>query len=57
MFERITAWCEAWSVGHATHDECDELGMSAAQRLAAARAIARWAWSPTRCWSTATGTS
>lgn len=39
MFDRIVGWCETWSVGHATHTECDELGMSAAQRLAATRAI------------------
>ncbi len=39
MFDRIVDWSTAWSVGHASHDECDELGMSAAQRLAAARAI------------------
>lgn len=39
MFDRITEWCEAWSVGHASHEECDELGMSAAQKLATVRAI------------------
>jgi ribonuclease HII len=39
MFDRIVDWCEAWAVGHATQEECDELGMSAAQRLAARRAI------------------
>ncbi len=39
MFERIAGWVEAWSVGHATHTECDELGMSDAQRLAAQRAL------------------
>lgn len=39
MFDRIANWCEAWAVGHATVEECDELGMSAAQRLAARRAI------------------
>lgn len=39
LFDRLTEWCEAWSVGHATHDECDELGMSDAQRLAARRAL------------------
>ncbi len=39
MFERIADWCVAWSVGHATHEECDELGMSEAQRLAAQRAL------------------
>jgi ribonuclease HII len=39
LFDRITDWCEAWSVGHASEQECDELGMSEAQRLAARRAI------------------
>jgi ribonuclease HII len=39
MFDRVAAWCRAWSVGHASQEECDELGMSAAQRLAADRAI------------------
>jgi len=39
MFERIADWCVAWSVGHATHEECDEMGMSDAQRLAARRAL------------------
>lgn len=40
MFERVGGWCRSWSVGHASHVECDELGMSDAQRLAASRAIA-----------------
>jgi ribonuclease HII len=39
LFDRIAGWCAAWSVGHASADECDELGMSGAQRLAARRAI------------------
>ena len=39
LFDRIAAWCVAWSVGHASQEDCDELGMSAAQRLAARRAI------------------
>ena len=39
LFERIKEWCVAWGVGHASHQECDELGMSEAQRLAARRAI------------------
>ncbi len=39
LFDRVTDWAEAWAVGHATHQECDTLGMSAAQRLAAQRAI------------------
>ena len=39
MFDRIAAWCRAWAVGHASQVECDTLGMSAAQKLAARRAI------------------
>ena len=39
IFDRIVEWCVACSVGHVSHDECDELGMSAAQRLAAQRAL------------------
>ncbi len=40
LFARIASWCVAWAVGHADAAECDELGMSEAQRLAASRAIA-----------------
>ena len=40
LFDRIAAWCVSWSVGEASQVECDELGMAAAQRLAAGRAIA-----------------
>ena len=40
IFDRVADWVEAWGVGHATAAECDELGMSEAQRLAAKRAIA-----------------
>ena len=39
LFDRIGEWCTAWAVGHASAEECDELGMSEAQRLAARRAI------------------
>ncbi|HUS60814.1 MAG TPA: ribonuclease HII [Acidimicrobiales bacterium] len=39
LFERITGWCVAWGVGHASQQECDDLGMSEAQRLAARRAL------------------
>ncbi len=39
LFERVSEWCVAWSVGHASSFECDELGMSAAQKLATHRAI------------------
>jgi len=40
IYGRITEWCDAWGVGHASEVECDELGMSAAQKLAARRAMA-----------------
>lgn len=39
MFDRIVDWAVASAVGHASYQECDELGMSDAQRLAARRAI------------------
>ncbi len=39
LFERIAGWCAAWAVGHASPTECDDLGMSDAQKLAARRAI------------------
>ncbi|MBO0693121.1 MAG: ribonuclease HII [Acidimicrobiaceae bacterium] len=39
LFPRIAGWCRSWAVGAATQEECDELGMTAAQRLAAARAL------------------
>lgn len=39
LFDRIAEWCDAWAVGHASQEECDHLGMSEAQRLAARRAI------------------
>ena len=40
LFPRVAAWCREGSVGHAAHDECDRLGMTAALRLAARRALA-----------------
>jgi len=39
MATRIQEWAEHWSVGHASARECDELGMSDAQRLATKRAL------------------
>ena len=39
LFARVAEWVSVWSVGHASPRECDELGMSAAQKLAARRAI------------------
>lgn len=39
MFDRIAEWCDDWAIGHVQAEECDEIGMSAAQRLAATRAL------------------
>lgn len=39
LFPRLAGWCTAWAVGHASQQECDDLGMSQAQRLAARRAV------------------
>lgn len=39
LFDRVASWCTHWAVGHASHAECDRLGMSDAQRLAARRAV------------------
>lgn len=39
LFDRVASWCRAWAVGHASQEECDTLGMSAAQKVAAQRAI------------------
>lgn len=40
MYEDLGAACVAWSIGAASHVECDTLGMVEAQRLAARRACA-----------------
>jgi ribonuclease HII len=40
VFPLVTEWCTDWSVGHADPMECDRLGMTAALRLAARRALA-----------------
>ena len=40
LFDRVAGWCRAWAVGMVSHQECDDLGMSAAQKLAARRALA-----------------
>lgn len=39
LFDRVAGWCRAWAVGTASATECDDLGMAAAQRLAAGRAL------------------
>jgi ribonuclease HII len=36
---RVRAWARAIGVGHASHHECDELGMTAALRIAGNRAL------------------
>jgi ribonuclease HII len=43
---RIRDWALHWSVGHASAHECDELGMSDAQRLATRRALGSLGASP-----------
>jgi len=48
MFARISEWCVTWAVGAASQVECDEMGMSAAQKLAARRAIEGLDVSPDR---------
>jgi ribonuclease HII len=39
MFDRVAGWCSAWGIGVASQEECDELGMAPAQKLAARRAL------------------
>ena len=39
LFDRVTEWCTHWAVGHATHAECDEMGLATARRRAADRAL------------------
>lgn len=39
LYGRVAGWCAAWAVGHSSQQECDRLGMSEAQRLAARRAF------------------
>lgn len=39
LFAPLGRAVASWAVGHASNDECDELGMTAAQRLAAHRAL------------------
>jgi ribonuclease HII len=39
VFSDVAAWCVDGAVGHASAGECDALGMTAALRLAAVRAL------------------
>lgn len=48
LFDRVAQWSTHWAVGHATHAECDRLGISEARSLAARRALdAPWGSYPT----------
>ncbi len=48
LYDKIGEWARGWSVGHASARECDELGMSDAQRLATHRALDLLALKPDR---------
>jgi ribonuclease HII len=39
MFDTLASWCVDWAVGFASAHECDEMGMSRAQRVATSRAL------------------
>jgi ribonuclease HII len=39
--QRVRAWARAIGIGHASHEECDVLGMTEALRIAASRALAQ----------------
>ncbi len=39
LYPKITGWCLAYGVGHASHVECDAYGMTLALKLAAERAL------------------
>jgi ribonuclease HII len=40
LFDELTAWCVGWAVGHATSQEIDSVGLTAALTLASQRAFA-----------------
>tara|TARA_B100000029_G_scaffold514681_1_gene618421 strand:+ start:230 stop:937 length:708 start_codon:yes stop_codon:yes gene_type:complete len=46
IFEPIVNWSLTWSIGEATSEECDEFGMSIAQKIAAKRAIEKLSLTP-----------
>jgi ribonuclease HII len=39
LHTKVASWCRAWHVGFVSQAECDAIGMSAAQKLAARRAL------------------
>jgi ribonuclease HII len=46
LYPLVAAWCTEWAVGHASPQECDDLGMTRALRRAAHRALAQLAVVP-----------
>ncbi|MDA8297993.1 MAG: ribonuclease HII [Actinomycetota bacterium] len=46
LYDPLVSWCPAAATGEASPQECDELGMTAAQKLAASRALARLSVQP-----------
>lgn len=47
MFDKVANWVSDFGIGHASHEDCDRLGMSEAQRLATKRAIDQLSERPT----------
>ncbi len=39
LYAKVAPWCRAWAIGSVSQEECDTIGMSAAQKLAAHRAL------------------
>jgi ribonuclease HII len=39
LYAKVAPWCENWAIGLVSATECDTIGMSAAQKLAAKRAL------------------
>ncbi len=46
LYPKVAEWCTEWAVGHASPQECDDLGMTRALRLAARRALAELTTAP-----------
>ncbi len=46
IFPKVSSWCLDWAVGHVSPKECDDLGISKAQKLATSRALAQLKISP-----------
>ncbi|MEZ5239462.1 MAG: ribonuclease HII [Microthrixaceae bacterium] len=46
LYQRVVDWCVAVGIGHVSPQECDRLGMSEAQRVAAGRALEQMGLEP-----------